>query len=262
MNISLPFEKIKPASSSPKRMLIFSSPKVGKTSMLAQLPNSLLIDLESGASHYEGAYIDIPQQASVLGKGPITTLKEVAKAITAKNAELGKPAYDFIIVDTLTVMEDLATSLATSNYKKSAQGINFKGTNVVREMPNGYGYEWLRGAFEELYTLFDGLAGKCIIFTGHTKLTSTLKDGESIQAKDVQLTGKIKLMVNSSVDSIAHLYRDKTTQQNKLSFKNEETDLATGSRIPHLTGKEFVISEMKESVLTTYWEEIFPSLKA
>lgn len=260
--ISLPTGKIKPSFSEPKRVLIFSSPKVGKTSMLAQLPNSLLVDLESGASHYEGAYFDIPQQASIIGKGPIFTYKEVAKAIAAKNAELGKPAYDFIIIDTLTALEELATSLATSNYKKSAQGINFKGTNVVRELAKGYGYEWLRGAFEELYTVYDGLAGKCLIFTGHTKLTSTLKDGEEIQAKDVQLTGKIKLMVNSSVDSIAHLYRDKSTQQNKLSFKNEETDLATGSRIPHLTGKEFVISEMVDGELKTYWDQIFPSINA
>lgn len=57
------------------------------------------------------------------------------------------------------------------------------------------------------------------------------------------------------------MFRNKETNQNILSFKSSETDLATGSRQPYLTGRDIVISELKDGVLETHWQEIYPSLK-
>jgi len=45
----LPTKKVKAEIKSPKNMVIFSKPKVGKTTLLAQLDNCLIIDLEEGS---------------------------------------------------------------------------------------------------------------------------------------------------------------------------------------------------------------------
>lgn len=80
------------------------------------------------------------------------------------------------------------------------------------------------------------------------------------------------------MDAIGYMYRNKEGNQNMLSFQTNELDLATGARSKHLAGREFVISEKfevdgktlftfdkenpgKESIIKTYWEKIYPSLK-
>ena len=51
-------------------------------------------------------------------------------------------------------------------------------------------YEYLRRAFSELYRSFNGTYNKCIIFLGHVRTASILKDGKDLNARDIQLTGK------------------------------------------------------------------------
>lgn len=72
---------------------------------------------------------------------------------------------------------------------------------------------------------------------------------------------KQKQILAADVDCTGFMYRKKGTSQNILSFYSEETDLITGSRIPGLSGKEIVISDMVDGKLVTYWEKIWPSIK-
>ena len=65
----------------------------------------------------------------------------------------------------------------------------------------------------------------------------------------------------SDSDAIGFMFRNKSEPQNILSFKTSETDLATGSRLEYLSGKEFVISEKKDRLIT-HWDLIFPSLSS
>lgn len=118
-------------------------------------------------------------------------------------------------------------------------------------------YEYLRLAFEQIMKMFDGLYNKSLVLLGHFKNSSITKDGKDMTAKDVALTGKLKLIVSSQMDAVGFLYREKATNQNILSFKCTETDLITGARPQHLRGKEIVISEMVDDKLTTYWDRIF-----
>ena len=46
--LQLPVQKIKATHLSPRKLIIYSKPKVGKTSALAELPDSLILDLENG----------------------------------------------------------------------------------------------------------------------------------------------------------------------------------------------------------------------
>ena len=49
--------KRKVVSNNPKTMLLYGAPKVGKTTMLSQLKDCLIIDTEQGANMVEG-YIE------------------------------------------------------------------------------------------------------------------------------------------------------------------------------------------------------------
>lgn len=246
----------------PSKLLIFSLPKTGKTTITAQLPNSLLIDLENGSGFVSGVKQNIRKESAKRGVHPIIYLNELASAIKKKNAELGKAAYDFIIIDPLTTLENLAMELAATDYRTSVMGKSWTGKNIVKDLSNGAGYEWLRDAFERLYKMFDGLAGKSLILLGHVKLTSISKKGADLSAKDLNLVGKSKLLVTSDMDCTGYMFRDVETGNNILSFRTEEQDLITGSRIKKLADKEIIISSTDEKGnVITHWEEIFPSIK-
>lgn len=261
--ISLPKSPVKPSVIEARKLFLYSNVKVGKSSLCLQLPNSLLIDLEGGAAHYEGTYIDVKKEAMLSGKGAVTYLKEIVNAISEENKNAGKPVYDFIIIDTTTALEEMAVKVATHEYRKTVAGKNFTGTNVVTQLAKGAGYGLLKDSYSALYQQFSGLAGKCLILLGHVKLSSMDKKGEAVQITDVQLTGSLKLMVSMDMDANGFMYRKKGTTQNIVSFITSEDDITTGSRIPYLSNREIVISELDEKGnLVTYWDQIFPSIKA
>ena len=47
--MELPTTKVKASRKSPKNMIIYGAPKIGKTTVLSQLDNCLIIDLEDGS---------------------------------------------------------------------------------------------------------------------------------------------------------------------------------------------------------------------
>lgn len=245
----------------PKKMLIFGSVKVGKTSSVAQLPNSLIIDLESGSNYFECASIDIKDEALKNGVHYINYFKGVAEEIKKANIAAGKKVYDFIILDSLSVLEDMADQLATAEYKKTVQGKSFIGESVITGLSKGAGWALARESMDKLLNIYENLAGKCLIYLGHQKAASLDKAGDSLQVRDLSLSGKSKLVLTSQTDLNGIFYRDKSSKKNILSFVSEETDLVTGSRIPHLANKKIVISEMGEDgLLKTHWNTIFPSI--
>jgi len=139
MAITLPTSTIEPTYIDPSVLTILSNTKVGKTSSCLQLPNSLLVDLEDSASFYKGTYLNLKKQSTVENKGMGSLLLETVAAIQQANTEAGRCVYDFIIIDTLTVIEKIARQKATYDYKKTLAGKNFSGTDVVAELSKGAG---------------------------------------------------------------------------------------------------------------------------
>ena len=89
----LPTATVKAVIKSPKNLIIFSKPKTGKTTLLSQLPNCLLIDLEGGSD-----YVD----AMKIKANNIKELMDIEAAII----KAGKP-YKYIALDTITALEDI-----------------------------------------------------------------------------------------------------------------------------------------------------------
>ena len=106
--IELPKQKIKASSQSPRNLIIFSKPKVGKTELVAQLDNALLIDLEKGSNYVDAMKIKV---------NSIKQLDEVGEAIIKDNYP-----YKYIVLDTITALEDMCIPYAEELYAQKAIG--------------------------------------------------------------------------------------------------------------------------------------------
>lgn len=255
MAILLPTTRIAAKSSNPRKLLIYSQPKVGKTSAVSQLDSCLIVDLESSASFFGGLFIDVKAIAKEQKITMFEAFKQVIIALKTQVKESGI-FYKYICIDSLTILEELAKELALQMYKASPVGKNFDGKDVF-QLSSGAGELWFRNAMDNLYNSFDGLYSEALILIGHIKSASINKGGQEIQVRDLNVRGKGKLLICAEMDAIGYLSRNKNKAENIISFIGDEKDIVTGSRVKHLSNTEFIFSEMKDGELITHWDKIF-----
>jgi hypothetical protein len=246
-----------PTHQNPRELFIFAQTKTGKTSLIEGLENHLLIDTENGSEFVSGTKINLLNLAQEQGKSPVELMMQVAEEIRMVNEKKGSKVYDYIVIDTVTFLESIAKELAAEMYKSTPMGKAWKGEDITT-LPMGAGYGYVRMAFNKLLNPFKTLPAKALIMFGHVKNASINKEGKDLSAKDINLTGALKTIVAAESDAIGYMFRDKGSNQNIISFKTHEQDLASGARPPHLRGQEFVISEMTEDgKIKTHWDKIF-----
>lgn len=252
--VVLPKTKTAAVHKSPKNLIIFSKPKVGKTSLLAELEDCLIIDLEKGSD-----YVD----ALKISASSVEDIKKIGEQIKAE----GYP-YKYIALDTITALEEMCIGYAEIIYSKTSIGKNwFKKDSEGRllsdsgkaiygnilQMPNGAGYPYLRDAFTRVVEYVKTLAPK-IILVGHIKDILLEKGGADFNALDLDLTGKLKRITTSQSDAVGYLYRKGT--KNILSFRTTD-EVSCGARPEHLRNKEIEVSEIVDGKLQTYWDKIY-----
>jgi len=239
MSIVLPTSKVKAERQNPKRMIIYSKPKTGKTTAYAGLENNLILDLENGSDYVEALKVKINNLQELLDAG---------KAIKAA----GNP-YKIVTIDTVTALEDMIQPLAVKLYRGTSMGKNYDGDNVTT-LPNGAGYLYIRQAFFQVLDFIDTLAPH-IILSGHIKDKVVDDKGEMVMSANIDLTGKIKSLICAQADAIGYMYRkgNKTI----LSFKTNE-EVTCGARPEHLRNEEIVVTEMNEKgELEFHWDKIY-----
>lgn len=253
MAITLPKAPIKPTSENPSSLLLYGLEKVGKTQFASELPGALIIDLENGSKFIEAMKMQVSD---------LKQLQEIGEAIMNE----GRP-YKYIFIDTITELEDWLEWEATIDYMGSLQGKRYnrvteemgwrpKGPKdepptlpreqwkSVLSLPDGAGYMWLRLAFKR----WDGKLKKLaehIIYLGHMRDKIDTKDGITVTAKELDLTGKLRRMACQSADAVGYMFRGKDNQL-KISFMHNE-ELAVGTRCPHLKG----------TIIDADWKNIF-----
>lgn len=238
VGLVLPTKKIAASRKNPKRLIIYSKPKVGKTTALGGLDNCLLLDLENGSDYTEVMKVKISSLADI-------------KAVGTKIIEANKP-YKYIAVDTVTALEDMVKGLALQLYQKTPMGARFDGD--ILTLPNGAGYGYLRAAFFSVLDYIDTLADH-IILLGHLKDRQIEIKGKEVNAADVDLTGKIKSLICANADAIAYM----TREENKtvLNFNTSDTVIC-GARPEHLRNQQIVISELQDDgTIKTNWDKIY-----
>jgi replication-associated recombination protein RarA len=124
--VELPTTKREIIRQNPKLLILFSKPKIGKTTLASLLDNNLIIEMEErGADFVSGLIVNVTTARELM---------DTAKAI----ADAGKP-YKYITLDTATAMEDnIINDIATKMYQNSVLGKDFKGGDM-RKLPMGAG---------------------------------------------------------------------------------------------------------------------------
>jgi len=226
--MELPKTKVKVTNVNPRITIIYSQPKMGKTTMLSKLDDCLILDLEEGSNFVEALKIKVNN---------IKELYEIGEEIKAQ----GKP-YKYIAIDTISKLEEWCEEVATSMYKKDPKGANFKGKSVL-ELPMGAGYLYLRMAFKKWIDYVTDLA-EHIILVGHLKEKIIDKQGKEVSAKDLSLTGKIREITCAGADAVGYVYRQDDVL--RINFKASD-EVTCGSRCEHLRGQD----------LEFQWDKIF-----
>jgi hypothetical protein len=248
--IVLPMEVAPAKTKNPKNLIIFSKVKVGKTSALAQLPDSLLIDLEKGSENVAGR---------ILQANNLEDLRKIGDAIIEANYP-----YKYLVIDTITKLEEMIVPFAESLYAKTSMGKNWytKGKaeyGSILNLPNGSGYQYLRIGFEKTTAYLNSLAPN-VIYLGHVKTKFINKAGIEFTSMDLDLTGKIASITAANSDAIGYMYRQSGTK-NYISFMTSD-DVLCGARSAHLRNRDILISELVDAgteneKLVTYWENIY-----
>ena len=219
--MELPTGIVKASTKSPKRLLLYSPPKCGKTTAVSMLENSLLIDLENGSDFVDAVKIKI------------STLEELSALTKAIKSKTTAP-YRYGIVDTTTKLEEMVLPLAADMYRATPMGINWgklpggkpdPDANILT-LPNGGGYLYLREAYTRVSNAIDSCFER-VIYLGHLKDKVLEKAGKEVSAKDIDLTGKIRNIACANADAIGYMYRE--GNKTMISFKTAQ-DIICGAR--------------------------------
>ncbi len=237
-DIVLPTSPNQVVIKSPRKLVIYSPPKTGKTTLISALENCLLLDIDNGADFVS---------AMTLKPKTYQDIYEICEKIKAA----GKP-YKYIAIDTATELETIALPLALKLYQNTAMGASYKAP--ILNLPNGGGYLYLRQAFEMILGMVEEACERTILL-GHIKDKMIDRAGKEVSAKDLDLTGKIKSIVCAKADAIGYLYRE----GNKciITFETSD-DITCGARPLHLRNRKFVLSEQDlQGNTKVYWDHIY-----
>lgn len=245
MTITIPDGLVPASRKNPQMALFFGPPKVGKTHAVANLPDTLILELEpGGADHFPARKVDVPDMASLLA---------LLSELTARRKE-GKPAAKRIAIDTIDMVEEYCDPAALAEYKASTLGKNFEGTSII-ELPQGAGYFRLREKMGEMLWLFTQAADE-VILLAHVRDRMLTKVSGEVVAQDIDLTGKIRNIVCSRSSAVGFMRRDFANQL-LLIFKTTDA-VNCGSRCEHLRGREFVIGKLDAAGSPVFdWSQIY-----
>lgn len=255
MALTLPTEPVKATRTSPKVLILYSLPKVGKTYELSKLPGCLILDAEGGAEGYDCLRFSINSSADILA------VRDEILRIGEQRFKSGKTGdnifpYQFIALDTADKIEEFADYSATEKYKKGRLNLNKKfeekGYTSVTELPEGGGYYYLRN---EMMELINAIAAVCprLIITCHVKDKKIIdKKGETIVVSDLSLIGKMGSILCSKSDAIGYMYRSQSKEnlgELMVSFETYESAVM-GARQKYLAGQKMPFS----------WATLYPDL--
>lgn len=240
-DFELPAEATKPTVNM-ESCILFGLPKCGKTTLLSKLPNCLIIDTENGTNKVSALVKKVPEDRGPVGK--MKWLEEFADYLIAQ----GRP-YDYIAIDTLTEVNELAEWSGTYRYMLSSQGKKFnraadevtmlKPTDddyeSVHSLGQGYGYRWSREDTQRIFEKYKRAAKKCVFFVCHVedKFMAVKENTEVIIPKQLALTGKLRDILPRKVDGIGYVYNDEGVI--KINFTGNEERVG-GNRCAHLLG--------------------------
>jgi len=237
----------------PTTLVLFGGTKQGKTTMVANLEDNLIIDLEGGTRYYECMAIDVPGVAAKNEVTPWSVIKDIVLDLKEYKKKHGKNKYKRITLDTAGVLEDMTMPYAIGLYKAEPRNKNYQGKNL-KTVPNGAGWAYIRDGFFNTLAMFQ-LYCDTLIIVAHTKAKTINKGGQELEVTDIDVSGKMSQMLAAKAEAIALVYRK--DNKTMFSFKGDQF-VVSGARPKHLKEQEFVMCESDENLdLTFFWDKVF-----
>ena len=254
----------------PRDLVIISQPKMGKSELFGAFTrkyNALVFGLEKGGYEYiDGAVLDIYQSQKT------SRWEAFLNYIKFRKALLVTKAYDYLLVDGLSDLDDLSEIGATLAYMDTIIGKSFNRVGGVKDgpklefgdpnwksvltLPDGNGYQYTRKWFLDQIEFFRQIS-PYRIYAAHVA-DKYIKDNgkEQVVGAEILLTGKLKTIFASKVTALAKLVAD--GDERYLNFDVLNDSIIAGSRAPALKGKILISKMEKDESITTYWENIYP----
>lgn len=248
----LPTGVVKATEVNPGTLVLFGHTKQGKTTLVANLEDNLILDLEGGTKYYDCVKIDVPRIAQDTSITEWEVLRSILKELKEYREKHGKNKYSKITVDTVGRLEEITMPLAIAMHKAEPRNKSFQG-NDLRTVPNGAGWLAIRKAFFQVIATFE-LYCDTVILVAHTKDKTINRRGSELNITDIDVSGKMSQMLAANADAIGLVYRK--DNKTMVSFKTTEF-IVSGARVDHLKEKEVVLAETNEDgEFTFYWNEI------
>ena len=206
--MSLKKQKRKPISLNPKITLLYGAPKVGKSTMLSQLQDCLIIDTEQGANMLDAYVYNVDTREELL----------------AFYKEAAEHKYKYFALDTVDKLVEWIEQSILKEYEIES----------INDLPYGKGFGLVRtkviNHLKKLASLVDHL-----IVIGHRKTATAIDNSNAVEPESLDISGKLKNMIMAQCDAIGYVHRDEE-ENLMVSFKSGKA-LEAGSRCDHLRGQ-------------------------
>lgn len=215
-----------------KYILIYGSPKTGKSSFASKLPRALFLAFENGTN----ALDNIMAQ-------PILKWTEVKTVLRQLRDPEVRDKFDTIVVDTAAIAYMLCEQYICAQ----------NGVQNISEIPWGGGYKQVEQEFQEVWREMS-IMGLGIIFIAHEKNRVTnMRDenGETISAVAPDLPSKCYSIINSMVDIIGYLsvQMNADGSNTRYLYTRSTPTIFAGSRYKYIAPKIIFYNDGYKSLL-------------
>lgn len=205
---------------------VYGDPKVGKTTLAAQIPNSLIIATELGFKAIPNIHavptLDYPSILTVLNQ--------------LKKPEV-KEKYEVVIIDTLDALLYIATEHV----------LNSHGVKELNDIPWGKGHTELESIFKKIFKTIIK-EGYGLVVIGHR---SQKTDSETeIQYNTLALNNKrVKGYVMGELDVLAAVESSRDPMQSSVMHFRASKEWDAGSRFKNIVPKiDFSYENLVEAI--------------
>lgn len=204
-----------------KFVLLYGTPKVGKTTLAAQFPKNLLLAFEPGYNALNNKMVQ-----------PITRWSEFKTVINQLAKDEVKEKFDTITIDTADIAWDYCEKFVCASNPNSDGSI----PKSIGEIPWGKGYDLCKKAFDEAFRQI-ALLGYGLVFISHEQMRTVKSEtGEEYTKIMPTLPERPKLIVNRLVDIIAYL-RLSPEDGKRYIYTRGNDKFEAGARFPYLKPK-------------------------
>ena len=205
--------------------------KIGKTSLIASFPNSLIFSFEPGTNALDGIY-----------KINITSWKDFKLAVKQLANDKVKEKFQFLGIDTVDSAYDLCEQYICST----------NGVQAIGDIPYGGGWAKLKKEFSKIFRDI-AMMGYGIIFISHAQEKTIKENGEEYSRIIPACPSIAANIVNKLVDFIIYIGieydgSEDETGERYMYFKGNKY-MQAGSRFRYIPEKvKFGYQELVDAV--------------